>query len=54
MAGAAAAEEGGWGGFAPMGGGARSERDGDHRDRYAGKPDLFGELPPAYPPVLGL
>jgi PPE family len=49
-----AAEQGGWGGFAPMGGGARSGQDGEHRDRYAGKPDLFGELPPAFPPVLGL
>ncbi|HEX3588286.1 MAG TPA: PPE domain-containing protein [Pseudonocardiaceae bacterium] len=50
-----AAEQGGWGGFAPMGGGgARSGQDGEHRDKYAGKPDLFGELPPAFPPVLGL
>jgi hypothetical protein len=49
------AEEGGWAGFPPMGaGGRRSGEDGEHRDQYAGKPDLVGELPPAYPPVLGL
>jgi hypothetical protein len=58
MAGAEAAAEGegGWTGFGPMGqgGGRGFDRDGEHRDRYAGKPDLFGELPAAYPPVLGL
>jgi uncharacterized protein YukE len=49
------AEEGGWTGFPPMGaGGRRPGQDGEHRDRYSGRPDLVGELPPAYPPVLGL
>jgi PPE family len=52
---AAQAEQGGWSGFAPMGaGGQRGAQDGEHRDRYAGRPDLIGELPPAFPPVLGL
>jgi hypothetical protein len=56
MAGVQAAEgEGGWTGFAPTGQGGRGGgQDGEHRDRYAGKADLFGELPAAYPPVLGL
>jgi hypothetical protein len=35
-------------------GGRRGDRDGEHHDRYAGRPDLIGELPPAFPPVLGL
>lgn len=49
------AEEGGWAGFPPMGmGGRRSGQDAEHRVRYAGKPDLVGDLPAAYPPVLGL
>lgn len=50
------AGQGGWNGFAPMmGGGARGgDRDGEHRDKYAGEPDIFGDLPPAFPPVLGL
>ncbi len=52
---AAQAEQGGWSGFAPMGaGGQRGAQDEEHRDRYAGRPDLIGELPPAFPPVLGL
>jgi hypothetical protein len=52
---AAEAESAGWSGFAPMGaGGRRGDRDGEHHDRYAGRPDLIGELPPAFPPVLGL
>jgi hypothetical protein len=52
---AAQAEQAGWSGFAPMGaGGQRGAQDGEHRDRYAGRPDLIGELPPAFPPVLGL
>ncbi|HEX5117871.1 MAG TPA: PPE domain-containing protein [Pseudonocardiaceae bacterium] len=51
---AEAAEEPGWGGFAPMGQGGRGDRDGEHRDKFAGRPDLVGDLPPAFPPVLGL
>jgi hypothetical protein len=52
---AAEAEPAGWSGFAPMGAGGRGgDRDGEHHDRYAGRPDLIGELPPAFPPVLGL
>jgi hypothetical protein len=55
MAAAEAAAQGGWNGFAPMGqGGARSENDGEHRDRFACGSDLIGDLPPAFPPVLGL
>lgn len=50
----AAAEEGGWQGFAPRGQRGRSDRDGEHRDRYAARRDVVGELPPAFPPVLGL
>lgn len=51
---AAAAEEAGWPGCMPMGAGGRSNRDGEHRDRFSPHPDLIGELPPTYPPVLGL
>lgn len=52
---AAAAEgEAGWPGFMPAGAGGRSTRDGEHRDRFSLRPDLIGELPPTYPPVLGL
>jgi uncharacterized protein YukE len=51
---AGAGEEPGWAGFSPMGGGGRGDRDGQHRDRYAERPDLFDDLPPAFPPVLGL
>ncbi len=52
---AAEAGQAGWSGFAPMGAnGRRGEQDGEHRDRYAGRPDIFGDLPPAFPPVLGL
>jgi hypothetical protein len=52
---AAEAQQAGWSGFAPMGAGGRpGEQDGEHRDRYAGRPDIFGDLPPAFPPVLGL
>ncbi|HEX4704458.1 MAG TPA: PPE domain-containing protein [Pseudonocardiaceae bacterium] len=55
VAGAAVEEPAGWNGFAPMaGGGRRSDEDAEHGDRYAGRPDLIGELPPAFPPVLGL
>lgn len=54
--GAVAEGEGeGWGGFGPMGG-MGTGRDGDsgHRDKYGLEPDVIGELPPAFPPVLGL
>jgi hypothetical protein len=52
---AAEAGQTGWSGFAPMGAnGRRGEQDGEHHDRYAGRPDIFGDLPPAFPPVLGL
>ena len=54
-AGAAAEETAGWNGFAPMAGGGRTgQEDAQHRDRYAQRHDLVGELPPAFPPVLGL
>jgi uncharacterized protein YukE len=48
--------EAGWGGFAPMGGagGAGGGSDLDHRNRYGLRPDVIGELPEAFPPVLGL
>jgi hypothetical protein len=50
------AEPGGWGGFAPMGmgGGRHGDQDGEHRNSYAKEPNLIGELPAAFPPVLGL
>jgi hypothetical protein len=54
VADAAVEEPAGWNGFAPMAGGRRGDEDAQHRDRYAGRPDLIGELPPAFPPVLGL
>jgi hypothetical protein len=55
MAAAAEGQAAGWSGFAPTPP-VRSTDDGDgeHRDRYSGRPDLIGELPPAFPPVLGL
>jgi uncharacterized protein YukE len=52
---AAEAGQAGWSGFAPMGANGRpGEQDGEHRDRYAGRSDIVGDLPPAFPPVLGL
>ncbi len=54
-AGEATAEQAGWDGFAPMGPGGRSgDGDREHRNAFAEEPNLIGELPPAFPPVLGL
>jgi hypothetical protein len=59
-AGALAAEEaaaqGEWSGFAPMPmTGARSgDQDGEHRNDYGQESNLIGDLPAAFPPVLGL
>jgi hypothetical protein len=36
------------------GGRAPGDQDGSHRNKYAKATDLVGELPPAFPPVLGL
>ena len=47
--------EAGWGGFGPMGGrGAGGVGDLEHRDRYAVRADVIGDLPEAFPPVIGL
>jgi hypothetical protein len=57
MARMAATAEGqaGWNGFAPMSPGRGTGAEDDkHRDRFARQTDLVGELPPAFPPVLGL
>lgn len=55
-AGMAADEPAGWNGFAPMPGAGRAagDQDGSHQDKYAQQSDVIGELPPAFPPVLGL
>jgi uncharacterized protein YukE len=55
-AGEAAAEQAGVEGFAPMGmGGGRSgDADREHRNSYGEESNLIGELPAAFPPVLGL
>jgi hypothetical protein len=52
---AAAEEHAGWNGFGaiPPTGGAPGEGDGEHHDKFAGRSDIIGELPPAFPPVLG-
>jgi hypothetical protein len=52
---AAAEEQAGWTGFGsmPMTGRPAGGSDDEHRDRYSGRPDLIGELPPTFPPVLG-
>ncbi len=51
----AAEEQAGWNGFGsmPMTGRTAGGRDDEHRDRYSVRPDLIGELPPTFPPVLG-
>lgn len=53
---AEAEQQAGWEGFAPLGNGSgrAGNQDLTHRDRYTPAQDLFGDLPPAYPPVLGL
>jgi hypothetical protein len=51
-----AAEQGNWRGFAPMpmNGGRSGDQDGEHRNDYGQESTLFGDLPAAFPPVLGL
>jgi hypothetical protein len=51
-----AAEQGEWRGFAPMPmtGGRSGDQDGEHRNDYGQESNLIGELPAAFPPVLGL
>lgn len=56
VAGAATEEPAGWNGFPPMGstGGARGDQDGTHQNKYGQESRLIGELPPTFPPVIGL
>jgi hypothetical protein len=53
---AAMEEPAGWNGFAPMGTAGRTpgDQDGDHRNKYGQDSGLIGELPPTFPPVIGL
>lgn len=56
VAGAAMEEPAGWNGFAPMGalGRAPGDQDGTHQNKYGQESGLIGELPPTFPPVIGL
>jgi hypothetical protein len=51
-----AAEQSEWRGFAPMpmNGGRGGDRDGEHHNDYGQESNVIGELPAAFPPVLGL